>query len=263
MTNEEYIKAIEKRRSRRSYTYHALDSDTVEVIKNIVDVVNEKADLEFKFVENGTSPFKIFSGKFSFVAVCGEDTEKARLKCGYYGEMLVLQCVYHGLGTCWVSGTYDENKVLELLNLPKKTRLYAVIVIGNAKDKLTSKEKVMYNITHRQNKPYQKMFEVCDEKLPPYYEYAMKMVERAPSSTNGRPVHFKYENGLMSAYVDEPYSETSIDFGIAQLHFQLGAAAKGLKGEWDYRGRFCTEDSKVIKFPENPKNTDEEDNVND
>ena len=95
------------------------------------------------------------------------------------------------------------------------------------------------------------MIEVCDEKLPPYYVEAMKLVEKAPSAVNERPVKFRYENGVMSAYVEDPYSEKSLDFGIAQLHFCLGAASMGVKGEWDFKGRFCTEDTKKIKFPQN------------
>lgn len=258
MTNEEYIKAIEMRRSRRSYSAHALDSDTLAVIKQMVDAVNESTELELHFLEDGTAPFKIFTGRFSMIALCGPDTERGRVLAGYYGESIVLQCVYHGLGTCWVNGTYDENKTYEILNLPKDTRLYGVITIGRVKDKLSTKEKIMYNATHKTNKPYQKMLEVCDKKLPPYYEFAMKMVEKAPSATNRRPVHFRYENDAITASVDAPYSDKSIDFGIAQLHFQLGAAAKGIKGEWDYAGRFCVDDSKVIKFPEL-----EEDNTNE
>lgn len=251
MTNEEYIKAIDMRRSRRTYRPYALDIDTMQVIRELVDIVNKTTGLDFRFIEDATPAFKFFTGKFSAVAICGEDTEIARIKSGYYGESIVLQCVYHGLGTCWVTGTYDENKILSMLNLDLKTRLYGLIVIGNVKEKLSSKEKMMYKVTHKQNKPYQKMFDVCDEKLPPYYEYAMKLVEKAPSGTNARPVHFRYENGVISGSVEEPYSEKSIDFGIAQLHFRLGAAAKGIKGEWDFTGRFCTEDVKVIKFPEN------------
>ena len=110
------------------------------------------------------------------------------------------------------------------------------------------------------------MFEVCDKKLPPYYEYAMKLVEKAPSATNRRPVHFRYEDDIIKGYVDEPYSDKSLDFGIAQLHFQLGAAAKGIKGEWDNNGRFCTENAKVIKFPEaenDEKSNIQEDNENE
>ena len=40
----------------------------------------------------------------------------------------------------------------------------------------------------------------------------------------------------------------SLDFGIAQLHFQLGAAHKGVQGKWNKKGEFVTDD-KVIKFP--------------
>lgn len=260
MTNEEYIKAISLRRSRRTYRNTGLSKEILSVIGDMVNVINETAGLHFILVEDGRYPFTIFSGKFSYIAVCGPDTEKARIAAGYWGEMIILQCVYHGLGTCWVTGSYDENKVYSTVDIPKELRLYALITIGNVKDKLSTKEKLIYNTTHKQNKPYQKMFDVCDAKLPPYYEYAMKLVEKAPSSTNRRPVRFRYENGVISASVDAPYSDKSIEFGIVQLHFQLGAAAKGLKGEWDFTGRFRTEDSKVIKFPESEK-TEESDDV--
>lgn len=253
MTNEEYIKAIDMRRSRRTYRPHALDNDIKQVLRDLVDAVNIESGLSFKFIDDASPAFKFFTGRFSAVAVCADDSERARIKSGYYGETIVLQCVFHGLGTCWATDTYDENKILAMLNLPKEIRLYGLIVIGYVSEKLSYKEKTMYKMMHKNNKPYQKMFDVCDEKLPPYYEYAMKLVEKAPSGTNSRPVHFKYENGVISGYVEEPYSEKSIDFGIAQLHFRLGAAAKGVKGEWDFRGRFCTEDAKVIKFPENKK----------
>lgn len=259
MTNEEYIKAIEMRRSRRTYRNVPLDSETITVVEQLVDAVNkQEEELAFKFIEDATDAFTVITGIFSVIAVCGADTERARIKSGYYGEMIVLQCVYHGLGTCWVTGTYNENKILAKLNLPRKTRLYGVIVIGNVKKNLSSKEKMFHKLTHKTNKPYQKMFISCDRKLPPYYEYAMKLVEMAPSETNRRPVDFIYENGIISGKVEEALSDKSVEFGIAQLHFRLGAAAKGVKGEWNMQGRFCTEDTKVIKFPENENNNEGE-----
>ena len=75
----------------------------------------------------------------------------------------------------------------------------------------------------------------------------MQMVEKAPSATNRRCVRFRYEEGKISASVDAPYSDKSLDFGIAQLHFQLGAAHKGVQGKWNKKGEFVTDD-KVIKF---------------
>ena len=46
MTNEEYIKAIDMRRSRRSYKNKPLDPQIMDVIKEMVDAVNEIADLD-------------------------------------------------------------------------------------------------------------------------------------------------------------------------------------------------------------------------
>lgn len=248
MTNEEYIKAIDMRRSRRSYKNKPLDPQIMDVIKEMVDAVNEIADLDFKFIEDATPAFKLFSGKFSMIAVCGKDSQKTREDCGFYGESIVLQCVYHGLGTCWVSGTYNENKVYEMINLEREKRLYAVITVGYVKDGLSLLEKTMYNSLHKKCKPYQKMFEVCDRKLPEEYAYAMKLVEKGPSAVNRRPVKFKYENGNISAYVDEPYSDKSIDFGIAKLHFLLGCRAFDIDGKWTFENKFERCEGQRIKF---------------
>ena len=262
MTNEEYMQAVDMRCSRRTYKTKALDEATVSVIKDMVDYVNEKANLNFVYIEDMSFAFNIFSGKFGGIAVCGPDKILAREDCGYYGETIVLQCVYHGLGTCWVSGTYNENKVLEYLNLPKGIRLYAVITVGYVKPEKSFKEKAMYKGTHKNSKPYQKMFEVCDEKIPSYVENGMKAVEKAPSAVNRRPVKFRYENGVVSASVDEPYSDKSIDFGIAKLHFQLGRSAAGVKGEW-INGSFLTEEQKILKFPKSNDNIEEEGGKNE
>ena len=248
MTTEEYIKAIEMRHSRRAYKNKPLDDDTKNVIKEMVEAVNSSTDLDLFFIDDATPAFKIFQGKFSMVVVCGPNTQKAREEGGYYGESIILQCVYHGLGTCWVSGTYNENKTFEMINLPKDKCIYAVITIGYPKEKENPIEKTMYKATHKKNKSYQDMFEICDRKLSEEYSYAMKLVEMAPSAVNRRPVKFKYENGVLSGRVEQPYSDQSIDFGIAKLHFVLGCRAKGINGHWTFENTFEEIKSERIKF---------------
>ena len=248
MTNEQYIEAIEKRHSRRAYKQKPLGAEIKQVISQMVDAVNESAGLDFIFIDDATPFFKIFTGKFSMIVVAGPDTQKAREDCGYYGESIVLQCVYHGLGTCWVSGTYNENKVYETLNLASEKRIYAVITIGYAKDNYSLIEKTMYNATHKKSKTYQDMFEACDAKLPEEYAYGMKLVEKGPSAVNRRPVKFRYENGVLSGYVDEPYSDKSVDFGIAKLHFLIGVKSKGINGKWSFDNVFEQTQSQRIKF---------------
>ena len=258
MTNEQYIEAIEKRHSRRAYKQKPLGAEIKQVITQMVDAVNESAGLDFIFIDDATPFFKIFTGKFSMIVVAGPDTQKAREDCGYYGESIVLQCVYHGLGTCWVSGTYNENKVYETVNLASEKRIYAVITIGYAKDNYSLIEKTMYNATHKKSKTYQDMFEACDAKLPEEYAYGMKLVEKGPSAVNRRPVKFRYENGVLSGYVDEPYSDKSVDFGIAKLHFLIGVKSKGINGKWSFDNVFEQTQSQRIKFES--KNEEENDN---
>ena len=248
MTNEQYIEAIEKRHSRRAYKQKPLGAEIKQVISQMVDAVNESAGLDFIFIDDATPFFKIFTGKFSMIVVAGPDTQKAREDCGYYGESIVLQCVYHGFGTCWVSGTYNENKVYETVNLASEKRIYAVITIGYAKDNYSLIEKTMYNATHKKSKTYQDMFEACDAKLPEEYAYGMKLVEKGPSAVNRRPVKFRYENGVLSGYVDEPYSDKSVDFGIAKLHFLIGVKSKGINGKWSFDNVFEQTQSQRIKF---------------
>lgn len=248
MTNEEYIQAIAVRTSRRTYKNSAMGSETTAVIKSLVDWVNENTGLHFVFIEDGTFAFTMFTGRFAAVAVCGKDTISAREQCGYWGETIVLQAAFHGLGTCWVTGSYNENKMMEYLKLPKGLRLYGVITIGLVSPNKSTKEKIIHSITHKTCKPYQKMFTVCDEKLPEEYAFAMQQVEAAPSSTNRRPVHFRYENKTVSASVEDPYSDKSVDFGIAQLHFMLGASAKGVRGKWQ-NGVFVVDNDRILPFP--------------
>ena len=116
MTNAEYIEAIGARCSRRTYSHTPPDPRVLEILQEMVDAVNRQSGLSFRLLADGTAPFTLFTGKFALVAVCGPDTEWARIQSGYFGESIVLQCVYHGLGTCWVTGTYNENKLYQMLD---------------------------------------------------------------------------------------------------------------------------------------------------
>jgi len=264
MTNEEYIQAVHQRRSRRAYQSRHLSEDYKAILREMVEAVNEKSGLHFIFVEDATPAFRIFAGKFSMIVMCGPDSQKAREDCGYYGESVMLQCVYHGLGTCWVGGTYNENKTYEMIDLPQNERIYCVMTVGYPKEKLSTLEKAMYKTLHKTSKSYQDMFDYADDKLPEAYTAGMKLVELAPSAVNRRPVKFRYENGVLSASVEDPYSDKSIDLGIAKLHFLLGVRSAGVNGRWTYENAFEEVHPERIKFSgEGADSNDENENEED
>lgn len=80
MTNEEYIKAIDMRTSRRTYKARALDKSILEVLKNMVDAVNEASGLEFQLVEDGTPAFKIFPADFRILQYAAKTAKRQGLK---------------------------------------------------------------------------------------------------------------------------------------------------------------------------------------
>ena len=259
MTNSEYVKAVGLRHSRRAYKNKPLSEDVKSIIREMAEAVNELSEAKFTFIDDATPAFRLFTGKFSMLVVTGPDSQKGREDAGYYGESIVLQCVYHGLSTCWVGGTYNENKVYEMLDIPKDKRLYCVITIGNTKERYTAIESTVFRTTHKKSKSYQDMFEYSDKKLPEEYANGMKLVEEAPSSVNRRPVKFRYENGVLSVHVDEPYSDKSIELGIVKLHFLLGVREKGLNGKWSYANTFEETKAEILKFENKNASHREED----
>lgn len=120
MTNEEYIKAIDMRTSRRTYKARALDKSILEVLKNMVDAVNEASGLEFQLVEDGTPAFKIFPADFRILQYAAKTAKRQGLKAAI-GESQSCFNAFIMANTCWVSGTYDENKVYKAIDLPKST----------------------------------------------------------------------------------------------------------------------------------------------
>ena len=65
-------------------------------------------------------------------------------------EHMALKATEEGLGTCWI-GAFYEDKVKEILGIPKDIRVVALLALGhpvklrpNPKDRLRLKEIVMY-----------------------------------------------------------------------------------------------------------------------
>lgn len=53
--------------------------------------------------------------------------------CGIAMEHLVLAATNEGYGTCWI-GSFDENKVKDILNIPQNFRVVAMTPIGETNE---------------------------------------------------------------------------------------------------------------------------------
>ena len=107
--------AIDVRQSRRRYTGAPLGEENVRVLEECIKSINKESGLYIQLIQNSPETFAKsycgIKGADSFFAIVGNEEETYLLeKAGYYGERLVLEATRLGLGTCWISVTYDRDK---------------------------------------------------------------------------------------------------------------------------------------------------------
>ena len=70
---------------------------------------------------------------------------------------------------------------------------------------------------------------------PAWAVTAVEAARVAPSGANRQPWRFRLEDGaLVMSRAEKTYWTAPIDFGIAMLHVELGAAHEGVGGAWEH-----------------------------
>lgn len=217
-------KAIEARKSIRQFpTDKPLFDSKIEMIQAWIKKANEESGLTIDFITDGNiainpEVYDRFSGPKSLIVMKGpENDSNLEEKVGYYGEELVLKCVSKGLGTCWVAGSFDRDKV----EVQSGEKLIAVIAVGNTPD-----EKNL-PVAERDRKPLTERIS-ASEDYPKWVYYGVEAVVAAPSAMNTQRPTVNYNNGEITMNVEfeenDPMSFCYlIDLGIAKKHFEIGA----------------------------------------
>jgi nitroreductase len=63
-------------------------------------------------------------------------------------QNIVLTATCEGLGSCWV-GSFDEDQIKEMLRIPEKFRVVALLAVGYARKKLDLAGKILHFIRRR------------------------------------------------------------------------------------------------------------------
>lgn len=221
------FEAIDLRRSRRTFLDTPLSVVHLQHLKNLMLAYNQESGLHMKLIEDATSAFKGFrksygmlKGVRTVLALVGNTSDKhLEEKCGYYGELLVLEATKLGLGSCWVGGTYDKKS--NVFQVGENQTLCCVIPIGNVAEE-TRRERIIHSLAARKSKTVEEMLQT-DVPAPTWLQAGMEAVRKAPSAVNHQPAHFKYKNNKLTATVKNKYAFENIDLGIAKAHFVLAA----------------------------------------
>lgn len=239
------MEAIDIRISRRNYKPEPLANADAEKLWAVITEHTKDARMEL-IVGDGrafaglTKSYGMFKDvQNCIVLVTNALDADSGEKLGYYGELVILNAIAMGLGTCWVGGTFD--KKLIPVTLAENEKIASVITIGYVSESQTGKERFIRKVTHRKSKTVEQM-SITDTQPPYWFINGVTAAQKAPSAVNRQPVVFSYKNGEVSASVkDMSVAMIPLDLGIAKLHFALGAGNG--KWQWGNGGKFIIEET--------------------
>ncbi len=224
---KQLLEAINIRRSRRTFSNKALSAMHFQHLQNLMQAYNQESGLHMQLISDASDAFNgfrksygMFKGVCTVLALIGNASDNhLEEKCGYYGELIILEATKLGLGTCWVGGTYS--KKANVFQVGENQKLCCVIPIGEV-PKETRREKLIHKLAARKSKTIEQMLET-DCPAPNWLTAGMKAVQKAPSAVNHQPVLFKYRNNKLTAQVKNKHKFENIDLGIAKAHFVIAA----------------------------------------
>jgi len=176
------------------------------------------------------------------VGVLPEESDMARLDLGYVLEQVVLEATRLGLGTCWVTGSYDARRAGEAVGLTPGEVVAAVCALGYpARDRWGRfhSRTVRYLAGGHRRKPLTEIVfsdrwgepwspDSADPTLVAILEHA----RLAPSANNRQPWRFIVRPDYVTLALVRP---APIDGGIVMAHFALASAALRRDGRWEVR----------------------------
>ncbi len=234
-------KAIEIRKSIRSYEKKPLSNKDKEKVSKIIKLVENKKgpfnnSAHFFFIDNNEKKKKIGTYGFiknppSFIGGVVENNLKGMVDFGFLFEEVILRLTEANLGTVWLGGTYKRSDFD--VEVSDNEIIAAVSPVGYPTKK-SIREKIIRKASKaNKRKPFNELF-FLGEKLQPidenhkYYQY-LKAIQLAPSASNKQPWRvvlidnaFHFFLKRTKGYGDKLKIDIqAIDIGIALSHLCL------------------------------------------
>ena len=256
--------ALAVRRSRRRYSGREVDANALDALQAFCDefqlapgvrvalIADHEELYSGVFGDRGPGYGRVEGAPFTaaFIGPQGADIE-----VGYVGEAFVLEATRLGLGTCWVAGMFDRGLSGRLFALRPGEQVRALTPVGHPMEQKQLVERVMSAaVRSAARRQIEEIAPGLQRGLGPAHiawpAWAISAVEAArlaPSGANRQPWRFRLDGGaLVMSSAESVYWTAPIDFGIAMLHVELGAAHEGVRGAWERLpapdvGRFVAE----------------------
>lgn len=248
---ENWFKAIQIRRSRRTYTSKQIEPEIVTTLIDTIHNLNELYQgVRLVFIEKVPDP--VFSGAVGpygkitgalayFAVIINNDDEFNYEKAGFLGQGIVLEAAMHGLSTCWVGGYFNREIAGEEVGISNEEMVVAVIPVGYARKNLSLTEKMMNQVGdyHKRKSVDEIVGGLSKQQWPNWLETVIRSASLSPSAYNRQSVNFFIdENKSITLMIANPVEETNvpkgIDRGIAMLHIEVATKHFQIEGQWKF-----------------------------
>ena len=221
MDRETLLQASQGRHSVRAYDSRALTAEDEEWLRGRLAEINAEAGLHFQLVcgdsrafENILARYMRFRGTANYLVLAGPDTPALDERCGYWGELVVLEAQARGMRTCWIGGTFSKRKTE--FTLEEGERLSLLICIG-------------YGTTDGRPHPARKgVADVSSVpegmEAPEWFTAGVEEALLAPTAVHQQKFRFALlpeGDHVRATTAGGPF--TQVDLGIAKFHFELGS----------------------------------------
>ncbi len=208
--------AIKERHSVRSYRLQTIPENIRSLLNQCAAECSQEGNLRI-FIQyddpDGFDSALAHYGKFRnvnhYIVLAGAPSPDFNLRCGYYGEKLVLYAQQLGLNTCWAALTFNKRRVKQLLN--EGESLCMVIALG-------------YGETQGVPHTGKDITGVSRETEAPQWFYnGVNAALLAPTAVNQQKFWFSLKNGR--AYLRSHGIGTFLqtDLGIVKYHFEAAS----------------------------------------
>jgi nitroreductase len=251
------LEAIERRVSVRSFDKRSIETELLERLVTLARKAGHLTDTPPRIepVSGAERTQRIIShaiGSYGLVltpphllvGVMPTESDSARIDLGYVLEQVVLEATRLGLGTCWITGTYDAQSAGDAVGMAQGEVAAAVIALGYPSERgwgrihtgavrrlaRGHKRKPLKEIvfTERWGEPW------SPDDADPTLVSVLERARLAPSAVNRQPWRFVVQpHGLALALVQPK----PIDAGIVMAHVTLAAQALGREGRWHLHWR--------------------------
>jgi len=259
--------AIRRRISVRRYQGTPVPDD---ILQNVItsgensEALDSTIPVRFHLVKQGrliakrmtplTGTRLLFGSAPHFIIATSEERPSFMLNMGFRMEQMILYATQNGLGTCWIGGMFNEERISDFMGLKKSERVVALTPIGYPSTSVMGRaahdiiELGAVNFGRRKalreiafGTTWGRPLQSDDSELLE----ALECARLAPSWVNIQPWRFLACQGEIIAVADARKRYGNIrqgkhyyrlDVGIAMAHFFLAAREIGWNGKWHVSG---------------------------